>query len=592
MAHDETPQQRDDAAEQPDAPRPESGEPLAAGEQSHPDTAVPAEPASAQPAESGAQPAERAAEPAEPPGGAAAQPAESGAQPADGGAQPDEPPVSPWARPSAPSAEQVTSPIPSVGAPATPGTPPAQPYPGLPPYPAYPSAHGQPTVPTVPGPPPAGQLPPPAGQLPPPAGPGPSQPGGGFRLFSEPTVRQPQPDAGQRTSVRRKLLIGGVALALVAALVGGGLGGMLGYQFAASGGHLSVLDAPLPDVDSAAAPQGAVEQVAQRTLPTVVQLRVTSGHQAGAGSGMVLSPDGLILTNNHVVEMAAGGAGQLTVLFQDGKIAPGKIIGRDPTSDIAVVKAQNVSGLQPITLGNSDSVRVGESVIAFGSPLGLGGTVTTGIVSALNRAVSVGGDDGGPNGPPGLDPNGGLPNPLFPNPPLPSQPQVDQSEVLDAIQTDAAINPGNSGGPLVDIDGRVIGINTAIASIGGSGDQSGSVGLGFSVPINQAKRIAEELEQTGHATKAVLGVTVPIGSRLAPLGDTPGAKVQSVAPGSAADKAGVKAGDVIVKVDQRPITYGDELVAAVRSHAPGEIVTLTLSDGRTMQVVLAGAPSN
>src|SRR5262249_41773470 len=150
-------------------------------------------------------------------------------------------------------------------------------------------------------------------------------------------------------------------------------------------------------------------------------------------------------------------------LFQDGRTAPAQIVGRDPTSDIAVVKAQNMSGLVPLPLGNSDSVRVGQQVVAIGSPLGLGGTVTTGIVSALNRAVSVGRDNG-PNG--------------------------ESSEVLNAIQTDAAINPGNSGGPLVDIEGRLIGINTAIASLGSS-DSGGSVGLGFSIPINQAKRIAE-----------------------------------------------------------------------------------------------------
>jgi putative serine protease PepD len=361
-----------------------------------------------------------------------------------------------------------------------------------------------------------------------------------------------------------------MALALVAALVGGTLGGVIGYQIASNGGRLSVLDAPLPDADSTATPPTAVEQVAQRTLPTVVQLRVSSAQQAGAGSGMVLSPDGLILTNNHVIELAVGGGGQIVVLFQGGKTAPADIIGRDPTSDIALVKARNVSGLSPITLGNSEAVRVGQQVVAIGSPLGLGGTVTTGIVSALNRAVSVGPDD---------PPNGPAPGATSP------------SEVLDAIQTDAPINPGNSGGPLVDIAGRVIGINTAIASVGGvAGEQSGSVGLGFAIPINQAKRIAEEIERNGQANMPVLKVQVQSASRPAAVTGVVGAKVIQVDPAGPGGQAGLKVNDVIVKVDERAVTTGDELVAAVRSHAPGDTVALALSDGRVVRAVLGAAP--
>jgi len=344
-------------------------------------------------------------------------------------------------------------------------------------------------------------------------------------------------------------VLAGVVLALVAALLGGGLGGVIGYQIAAHGGRLSVLDSPLPDADSTAAPPTAVEQVAQRTLPTVVQLRVSTQRQAGAGSGMVLSPDGLILTNNHVIELAAGGAGQIVVLFQDGKTASADIIGRDPSSDIALVKARNVAGLNPIALGNSDSVRVGQQVVAIGSPLGLGGTVTTGIVSALNRAVSVGDD---------------APDPAS---------QTTPGEVLDAIQTDAPINPGNSGGPLVDIAGRVIGINTAIASIGGlPGEQSGSVGLGFSIPINQAKRIADELIASGHATQAQLGVSVQDSQ-------PNGAKLVNVAPGGAAAKAGLQPGDVVTKVGDRLIENSDALVAAINSSVPGSNITLTVASG-------------
>ncbi|MDT7676819.1 MAG: putative serine protease PepD, partial [Pseudonocardiales bacterium] len=525
-------------------------------------------------------------------------------------ASPRAEPPSPWAPraqhdPSAqqdPSSQQGGSPqgaAPQVGAPS-PYAPPYQPPPGSPayqpapagaafqPYPnfdgptqRYPGGPYQPTqqLPgTETGPGTQGAADPTQGGVTGNGQPGPGQPG--YQLFSGPAEQDRQPDS------RRKWIFAGLALALVGALVGGGLGGMIGYQVAANGGRLSVLDAPSPDADSTAAPPTAVEQVSQRTLPTVVQIRVTSGRQAGAGSGMVLSPDGLILTNNHVVSLAANG-GTLNVLFQDGKVVPAKIIGRDKTFDIAVVKAQNVSGLQPITLGNSDSVRVGQAVIAIGSPLGLGGTVTSGIVSALDRAVSVGGDDDTPPPPaprlqPGPGPGLGDPTP---------DPDQNSSEVLNAIQTDASINPGNSGGPLVDLEGKVIGMNTAIASLASSG-QGGSVGLGFSIPINQVKRVAQELEQTGHATKAVIGVKIETRNQSGQSGGISQAVVVDVGPGSPAQQANLKVGDVIAKVDQRPVTSADEVVAAVISHAPGDKVVMTLGDGRTLPVTLGGQPSS
>jgi putative serine protease PepD len=342
-------------------------------------------------------------------------------------------------------------------------------------------------------------------------------------------------------------------VAAVAALLAGCIGGAIGYKISRGG---------LPGMGVAS--DTDVEAVSKEVLPSVVQLRVRSGDRSGAGSGIVLSPDGLLLTNNHVIETAAGGGGQITALMQDGTSSPAQIIGRDPSSDIALVKAANVAGLTPIQLGNSDAVRVGQQVLAVGSPLGLGGTVTSGIVSALNRAVSVGGSDKDPNPP-----------------------------VLNAIQTDAAINPGNSGGALVDSEGRLVGINSAIASVGGGpNDESGSVGLGFAIPINQAKRIADELQRTGQATKPVLGVMVERGSRLGPISaDGPlGAKLTQVTPDSPAAKAGLKSGDVIVKVNERTVTYGDELVAAIRALAPGQSVALRLSDGRTLSAVLEGQP--
>jgi putative serine protease PepD len=244
------------------------------------------------------------------------------------------------------------------------------------------------------------------------------------------------------------------------------------------------------------------------------------------------------------------------VTFSDGRTVPFTVVGTDPSSDIAVVRAEGVSGLTPITIGSSANLQVGQNVVAIGSPLGLEGTVTTGIVSALNRPVASGGEAG------------------------------DQNTVLDAIQTDAAINPGNSGGPLVNMNGELVGVNSAIASLGGDagGPQSGSIGLGFAIPVDQAKRIADELVQSGTASHASLGVQV---------GDDPsvsGAAIVEVAAGGAAAKAGLPSGVVVTKLDDRVIGSSDALVAAVRSKAPGDTVTLTYTDqsggSKTVQVTL------
>jgi putative serine protease PepD len=230
------------------------------------------------------------------------------------------------------------------------------------------------------------------------------------------------------------------------------------------------------------------------------------------------------------------------------------IVGRDPDSDVAVVKAQGVSGLPVTELGRSDDLRVGQGVVAIGSPFELSGTVTSGIVSALHRPTRAGGDQG------------------------------DQRTVMDAIQTDAAINPGNSGGPLVDLQGRVIGINSAIYSPRSGSADAGSVGIGFAIPIDQARRTADEIAKTGKATQTVLGVSV---------NDNPqgGAKVLSVTQDGPAAKAGLQQGDVVNQLDDRRIDTSDALVAAVRAHAPGDTVKLVLNSGsRTIDVTLAGQP--
>jgi putative serine protease PepD len=344
-----------------------------------------------------------------------------------------------------------------------------------------------------------------------------------------------------------------IALGLVAMLLAGAIGGVLGHSLAGSGrgGTISVLGQPLPSIDEASAPTTPVEAVAARVLPSVVQLRVDGPAASGAGSAMVLSSDGLLLTNNHVVEEAAE-SGTVTAVFQDGTTAPALIVGRDPSSDLAVIRAQNMTGLVPVELGNSDSVRVGQQVVAFGAPLGLGGTVTTGIISAVDRAVNVG-EETGANTP----------------------------TVLNALQTDAAINPGNSGGPLVDMEGRVVGINSAIAT---TGSQGGSIGVGFSIPVNQARRVAEELERTGRASRAVLGVTVTDDPRQA------GAVIKGVTPGGAAELAGINEGDVVLRFGDQRIATGTDLQAAVGSRAPGEVVEVQLAD-RTVQATLTAAPN-
>jgi putative serine protease PepD len=385
----------------------------------------------------------------------------------------------------------------------------------------------------------------------------PGQPYAGYQPYGQQT---PPPGAPGGPQPRRVLglrrSVAGIALV---ALVVGGLagvgGGYLGYQMAVKDTAVNSLDRPLPAKQTANAPAGSVEQVAQKVLPSVVQLQVRGQRAAGEGSGVVLSSDGLILTNNHVVDVAASG-GQIQAVFQDGKSVSADVVGRDPTSDLAVVKANGVTGLTPADLGRSDDLRVGQQVVAIGSPFDLNGTVTSGIVSALNRPVRAGGEGG------------------------------DQTSVLDAVQTDAAINPGNSGGPLVNMQGQVIGINSAIYSpnqggLGGN-QQAGSVGIGFAIPIDQARRTADQLSTSGKATQTVLGVGVQDAQTGA------GALVISVNPGGPADKAGIRQGDVVTKIDDRRIPDSDALVAAVRSHKPGDTVTMTLSSGGSKQVTLSG----
>ncbi|MDQ1585632.1 MAG: putative serine protease PepD [Actinomycetota bacterium] len=351
-----------------------------------------------------------------------------------------------------------------------------------------------------------------------------------------------------------------IAVALAAGLIGGGAGAVVTNSLDGSPTVTSSLSSTSSSNQSqpvSNAPAGSVEQVAAAVLPSVVSIEVRTANGGGEGSGIVLSSDGLILTNNHVVADAAAG-GQLSVTLNSGKSVGATIVGRDPVTDLAVIRATGVSGLSPAKLGDSAALRPGQSVVAIGSPLGLQGTVTSGIVSALNRPVRTGSATGG---------------------------AADQATVIDAIQTDAAINPGNSGGPLVNSAGQVVGINSAIASLGSSvGSQSGSIGLGFSIPINEARVVANQLIKSGSAVHAQLGVSVTDNSNTTQVSST-GATLAAVSPSGAAAKAGLQAGDVVTRVGDREVDSADALIAAVRSHRPGDKVTLVFQRGSATKTV-------
>jgi putative serine protease PepD len=298
---------------------------------------------------------------------------------------------------------------------------------------------------------------------------------------------------------------------------------------------------------SASTPRpGSTEAAAAAVLPSVVKIYATSRVASGSGSGIILTRDGQILTNNHVVELAANG-GQLTVSFNNGSAARATIVGRDPLTDLAVIQVHTNRPLKPATLGNSKSLRVGEQVVAVGSPFGLESTVTSGIVSALNRPVVTQGESAG-----------------------------DPMTVFPAIQTDAAINPGNSGGPLVDLAGRVVGINSAIMTDSSTaGTQSGSIGLGFSIPINEAIPIVNQLRNGERPTHAKLGVFIKDAASRVGLPD--GALIERVEPNTAAAQAGLQKGEIITRLNNHVISDADSLIATVRSYRPGDKVTLTIA---------------
>ena len=386
-------------------------------------------------------------------------------------------------------------------------------------------------------------------------------------------TQYPQPYAQQQERSRGRGL---TAAVLAGALVIGGaagVGGAAAYHAFSDDGTSSTSSTPsdFQATKTAAVKDGTV-------LPAVVKVNVTGSSESGSGSGIVLSKDGEILTNNHVVAVAGNG-GSISVSFNDGSTKKATVIGTDPLTDVAVIKAEGLSNLTTASLGKSGDLKVGQTVVAVGSPYGLNATVTSGIVSALNRPVSVSTSEQSQPDPFGLNQQ-------------PPQGGQDLSTTYPAIQTDAAINPGNSGGPLVDMSGRVVGINSSIRTASSSsvtGDSGGSIGLGFAIPIDEVLPIVNQITAKQSPTHARLGVSVSdvTGNSL-----TQGAVLQSLENGGAGEKAGLKKGDVITKVDDQLIDGSESLVATIRGHRPGDQVTITYLRGGKQQSVTADLGSD
>ncbi|MCD4526430.1 S1C family serine protease [Nocardioides sp. cx-173] len=359
------------------------------------------------------------------------------------------------------------------------------------------------------------------------------------------------------------------AVAAVALVVGviGGVAGSVGYEAldddtpdipGAVGGGLDEVDtASLPPLS--AEQEGSVAAVAEAVLPSTVQIVAQLDEEKGGatGSGFVLDKQGHIITNNHVVESAAEEDGEIEIVDQDGNRYDATVVGRSPVYDLAVLYAEDASALPPASLGRSKRLRVGEGVVAIGSPLGLSSTVTAGIVSSLNRPVTTGESS-------------------------------DDSSYINAVQTDAAINPGNSGGPLVDLRGQVVGVNSAIATNGGGtfSGQAGNIGVGFAIPVEQVAITADQILKTGESSYPVIGAKVQTG-----LSDGRGATIDEVVGDSPAEDAGLEKGDVITSVEGDRVTDGIALIVAIRTHQPGETIRFTYlreGDERTAEVTLDG----
>jgi putative serine protease PepD len=366
-------------------------------------------------------------------------------------------------------------------------------------------------------------------------------------IFPKNKIKQEVPAPWWQPPTARKSSKGN---AILIAVLAGSIGGALGVN--ASGGGLFDRVQLVSSTSTIQRAPDSVAGIAQRVLPSVVSISTRSIDGAGTGSGFVIDSNGYILTNNHVISDAAQSGGSIQVSLSDGTFYAAKVIGRDASYDLAVLKI-GASGLKALQFGDSDAVAVGDSVIAIGSPLGLSGTVTTGIISAKNRAVTAGESN-------------------------------TESAFINALQTDAAINPGNSGGPLVDATGAVIGVNSAIASLGTT-SQIGSIGLGFAIPINQARKTADQLIKNGVATYPVIGVSLNM--NYTENGVQVSTNGRGILPGGPAAKAGLRGGDVIISIDGKEIYLPEELIVSIRAKNVGDRVTLGfLRDGVKKTVTL------
>ena len=426
----------------------------------------------------------------------------------------------------------------------------------------------------------------------------------------QPGAQQPYataPGAGEKEPRKRNtgLIIATLAIgALIGGIAGAGAGIGL-YSATGSNATIKTVSGPqnitVNDTNNAT----TVTAVAAKASPSVVTISVSASSEGGTGSGVVLSSDGYILTNTHVVTLDGAASNvSISVTDNNGKIYTAKIVGTDPTTDLAVIKLDGASGMTPMNWADSSKLNVGDTTVAIGAPLGLSGTVTDGIVSALNRSISIAssaapkstdGSNGGGSG------NGSSQNPFnfdFPNQGGGSSQSGTQGTIsLPVIQTDASINPGNSGGALLNSKGQLIGINVAIASASGSsssGTQSGSIGVGFSIPSNLAKRISDELIKNGSATHGLLGASVGDASSDSKA-TTVGASIKSVTSGGAAASAGLQAGDIVVNFNGLPITDATDLTAQVRALPAGAKADVTYLRGgqsKTTSVTLGSLPAN
>ena len=370
----------------------------------------------------------------------------------------------------------------------------------------------------------------------------------------------PQPGYGQYAGATRSRRLpiwvwpAVAALALVVGIVGGVAGGALQDELASQRG---TIDDGLDGVRTrTAAPldadNGSVPAVAQALLPSTVQIVAEfDGRPTGAtGSGFVLDREGHVVTNNHVVASAAEEDGPILVIDHSGKRHEATVVGRSAVYDLAVLDVDGAESLEPAALGASQVLRIGDPVIAFGAPLGLSQTVTSGIVSALNRPVTTSGESD------------------------------DESSYINAVQTDAAINPGNSGGPLVNLAGEVVGVNSAIATTGGASTESGNIGVGFAIPVEQVITTVDQILRTGKAEYPVIGAQVRTGGEP----DAEGATITEVMADTPAERAGLRKDDVITAVDDVPVNDGIALIVAIRTHLPGETVEMSVVRGGEEQI--------